>query len=148
MNAILPLLTGIASGEAKHWVMRAKVSVAFALVMIVCLTVAAAFSLAAIAIVLAAEVGALEACLIIAGVALLLCVLTYVVHRVVAARVHRRAMLRRKAHMPVRLATAAVMAQGLVRSRSMMTLAIPLAIIGGALIYGRLGGRPEPDDAD
>ncbi len=134
MKSILPLLASLASGEIGLAINNAKREAIFLAIIAFFALVAVVFALAAAEVALAAVYGPLYACLIIAGSALVLCVLVLVVMKIAMARARRRARLRREANQAAYTTAAMTFLPFALRSKAALAIGIPLAALAGYLL--------------
>lgn len=133
---------GLVSGEVGVAIGNAKRQAIFLAVVAFFALVAVSFGLVAADIALAGVFGPLYASLIMAGAALVLCLLVLIVMKIVMARAHRQALKRREAAAAYATA-AATFLPFLLRSKSVLAVGIPLAALAGYLL---VPGRSRKDD--
>lgn len=143
MRALLPLLTAFASGELHESVRRAKRNAIFCAVMAFLALIAVAFALVAAQVFLASLYGALDAALIIAGLALAILIIVFVVMKIVAARARRRARERRRANASLYTTAALTLVPYVLRSKTTLIVGVPLAALAGYFLFG---SRREDDE--
>ena len=142
MGKLFPFLTTMISGELAIAIANLKREAVFLSVIAVFGVIAVIFGLVAADIALAGAVGALDAALIIAGSAVAICLLVFIVMKIVVARARRRARIRREAAAGYATAAAAFL-PFLLRSKATLAVGIPLAALAGYLLFP---GRSKSDD--
>ena len=144
MRRIFPLITGLVSGEVGMMIGNAKREAIFLAIIAFFALIAISFGLVAADVALAGVFGPLYASLIIAGSALVLCLLVFIAMKIAMARARRQARVRREA--AAAYATAATtFLPFLLRSKSVLAVGIPLAALAGFLL---VPGRSRKDDDD
>jgi len=143
MRALLPLLTAFASGELHETVRRTKRNAVFYGVIAILGIILVIFALVAAQVWLAGLYGPLDAALMIAGSALVLMILVFVVMKIVAARDRRRARERRRANTSLYTTAALTLVPYVLRSKVTLVVGLPLAALAGYFLFG---GRGDRDD--
>ena len=139
---LLPFMMGLVSGEVALMLGNAKRQAVFLAIIAFFALIAVSFGLVAVDMALAAVLGALYASLIMAGGALVLCLLVFIIMKIVMARAHRQAAKRREAATAYATAAATFM-PFLLRSKSVLAVGIPLAALAGFLLVPRRSRRSD-----
>lgn len=138
LKLLTPLLTSLAAGEVGLAVNRVKRSAIFLSIIGVLGTIGAVFLLVAAYIALAERYGDLRAALYIGGGAIALALVLYIIMKITDAIIRKRQRDRAKNDTSALLAIAAVAAAPmLLRSRSLLMLAIPVIAFGGLSMLGK-----------
>jgi len=135
MKAFLPLVTSLISGEIGVAVGNIKRDGIFLAIIAVFGVIAVVFALVALESTLAYRYGSVEACLFIAGGALVIALILYIAMRIADARAKRKARLRREANNAAAYTTAAVtFLPFLLRSKATLAVGVPLAALAGFML--------------
>jgi len=132
LKLLAPLLTSVAAGEVGLVINRVKRNAVFAGVIAVLAAIGVIFLVVAAYIALAERYGEMRASLTLAGSAFGLAIITYIIMKIAERAERKRQRERAKVDTSALLTVAALAAAPLVlRSRTLMMLAVPLVAFGG-----------------
>ncbi|MGH6860374.1 MAG: hypothetical protein ACRECY_08960 [Phyllobacterium sp.] len=142
LKLLSPLLTSLAAGEVGLAVNRVKRSAIFLAIIGIFGAIGVIFLLVAAYIALAQRYGELHASLYLGGGAIALAIIFYVIMKISDAAIRKRQKDRAKVDTSALLTIAALAAApAVLRSRSLLMLAIPVIAFGGFSLLGKKSGR-------
>lgn len=144
MNRLLPLITGVVSGELATMIANAKREAVLLAVIAFFALIAISFGLVAAELALAGVFGPIWSSLIIGGAALFICLIVFIVLKIQTARARRQARERREAAASYATAATAFL-PFVLRSKAAIAVGIPLAALAGYLL---VPGKSQKRDDD